>query len=317
MFSSYSGDPKLSPCGLQALANPQLQGAGPGLQWDENRVQILNQAFPCCAGRGVRDDFEANTSRRCHLNHRLSMVRILMRRFAIVWGADRRFPGFARPSPVGAVDGRQGQGWEALLASQVETESCQGRAVLSPNAAAAEAWPFALAATWRFGIETHVVHLERTPLAEQTLPPVIGNKGQAMVVVEGADRLWDSRSVDRLLALVLVCRNAGYPLWLFATPAAPSGAAARAALRREDARPGGAGGYGNRRPGKFNFDQRLANLRARLPWQWLAQDELALLEQVTAIPESTPVGKGPETTSKKTLSPLREAPKRNKTDSIR
>ena len=281
---------------LASLAHPRLGGSIPGLALVDGRLEPRGAHFPCCAGRGLRFSPDGNTTYSCKLGERLRETRRLAQLLASLSGAELGacLPQEVRPSAglsqalevvhlIAKSSSKRGLGWiEAPASAPATGASASG----SPSSVYPSMWALALAASWRFGLKVHVVHLQGSLAGE--LIPAADKPAPDLICIGRAGSFWDPHTVEKLETLINYAYSALIPVMIqIVVVGSPPAAKVKPYGKVEAV-----------------VAQRLAAARAKSPLAWLPPACLAKLLAVTSgLTPPLPAGGGGTPKEAKPASP--------------
>ncbi len=241
-------------CLLAGLADPAIKEWLPALTVTDGAIELDAARSSCCGGTGARWTSATNTTLTCDLRGRLAAVRRLGGRYYATWGQDGVGLRAALQSPVAQVALHR-------LAAIAAGTNAKGLAYFAggPKARQPSVWSLAASAAWRFGLDAHVVTLDRGK-GSVVLPQILPSAQRRTVLfVENAQRLWHSPVAEELERLVAFAYGALIPLWVEFRVTAPG--------LSDPERPGGTALNVKRA-----LTQRVADAKRREPLAWVAPE---------------------------------------------
>lgn len=243
-----------APCVLASLKDPKIGDWLPGLVVTDGAIEIDQAWAGCCAGSGLRWDAKTNVTSSCSLAARLAAVRRLGGLFYKTWGETGQGLAATLASPKAQVAVHRMAALAAGTSDKGLAYFAGGQRSKQPTV-----WSLAAAAAWRFGLDAHVVTLDRGK-GTAALPVIDGKAaGRSVIFVENAQRLWHTPVAEELERLVAFAYGALVPLWVEIRGAPP-----------EAPEPG--------KPGASSFNvhralsQRVAEAKTKAPLSWLGPE---------------------------------------------
>jgi hypothetical protein len=266
---------------LPALAEPRLFGVLPGLEAAHGGFELAAGAFACCEGSGLRP-CPGGARASCDLRARMRALSALATRYERSCCVGEGRP--AWPGPAFDPDPRFLRVVLERLQALRSGHSRKGIMYQLPAQSPARfsLWSVAFAAVWRFGFDVKIIRLGAADAlrAMTAAPPATSSAtpAPALVLIDGAAKLWDARHADAFELAVGLAHRAGFPLWI----------AWEGGAEPEPSAPAARGGSHVRRA----LAARLARIKRRSLLDWLAADTrsklLELCEPVRARPEPSP-----------------------------
>ena len=247
-------------CILKTLANPMLNGVLLGLEWQDFELLPQESLLPCCDGRGFTEDPTRTAQIRCRLKQRMKATQEIMIQYMRTWSHLRDSPPHKLHSSHSARILRQVS--DTLKGYRAQGTVCNGK-----SGVPSDFWAMALACTWRFGIHSHVVTLNKaTP--KTLMPTPEKEDGTLAIFVEGADKLWDDKYAEALEAVVNYAYNSNAFLWIEFCKQE------KKEVLEDDLTL------------KANFARRISKLKGRSPYDYLDQDCVSRLKSLCSFPKS-------------------------------
>lgn len=285
---------------MKSLADAALRGPLVGLKLNENDALELDQnSFPCCYGEGVRVTGAWEMS-QCDLRGRLGKVGRIWAQMVSMYGRANALESLKRLSVdqemrmmthlKGIAQGTVKRGI-AVPGMTVQAAPATSRATGQDGAgadaqrgsdgkrAASTLWLIALAASWRFGINCHMVGWNVGTRA-QWLPrdEFWQAKGPHMMIVTDVSQLWDPARAFDFEWLVGYAYQAELPVWFefLGDGRDPVGDLAESGQLRSD------GDSSDSRSGRRGraFASMIATTKKQSAIQWLAGNMRGKLEEV-------------------------------------
>ena len=148
-----------------------LNGILLGLEWQEFQLKPQANLLPCCDGRGYTEDPKKTTQIRCQLHKRIRATEKILAQYIRTWShCQDQSPQNLHPSRSAKILRQTSDALKGYRPQGVVINGKQGQ----PS----EFWAMALACTWRFGIDSHVVTLNKVG-AKNLLPAPV--PGQACI----------------------------------------------------------------------------------------------------------------------------------------
>lgn len=247
-------------CILKSLANPMLNGILLGLEWQDYQLVPQSSLLPCCEGRGYTEDPLKTSQIRCQLQRRIKLTEKILLQYVTTWShCQDQLPHKLHPSHSAKI---LRQTSDTLKGYRPQGGVCNGR-----KGKPSDLWAMALACTWRFGIHSHMVHLDRVD-ARNLLPPPEKQQDALAIFIEQVDKVWDDRQASALEVLVNYAYNSNAFIWI------------------EFCKDEGHKVDDDDLTLKANFSRRLSKLKQRAPHEFLAQDCVSQLKSLCSVPRT-------------------------------
>ena len=176
-------------CKWRAFASNMAEGPFAGLRWHRGTLEAEAKYLSCCGASGLpwtvkNGGFAGGAVQRCQLQRRVSHLQYQLQLLG------KHFPNFSFENIFAdrAEACKIWNDWQGFLSGSI----CYARWGLADIERPSDAWLAALMANWRWGTQLHVVSWKNLSTG-QLLPQegfVLAPETR-MIVVEGADHLWD------------------------------------------------------------------------------------------------------------------------------
>ncbi|NRA66258.1 MAG: hypothetical protein HRU19_17360 [Pseudobacteriovorax sp.] len=172
---------------------------------ENGRFHLQENHFPCCGGTGFSSSLANNTVSRCQLKSRLEKTQAVLDQFHRTYG----------PPEQASIPFHPASSAKILrhVSDTLKGYRPQGKVLKTTLEHKFELWKMALACTWRFGIDVHIV----TTNQQSNFVPIPDEdkcKGPLAVFIERVDKPWDPRQIETVETLVQFAYNANTYLWV-------------------------------------------------------------------------------------------------------
>ena len=238
-----------------------LNGVLMGLDWEDFELKVEKTLLPCCEGRGYTEDPSRNSQVRCNLQSRLKSTEALMIQFMRTWT-------HCWEKPPQNIHASHGSRVIRQVADTLKGHRAQGTVTNGKSGTPSDFWAMALTASWRFGINSHVVTLNKvTP--KLLLPTKEKENDTLAIFVEQVDKLWDDKQAQALEAIVNYAYRCNAFLWIEFCKEGNN-----QKVQADDLTL------------KANFSRRISQLKNRSPYEYLDADCVSRLKSLCSFPKS-------------------------------
>jgi hypothetical protein len=258
---------------LKSLENPNLNGILLGLNVSDFQLTLRHDLFPCCTGEGLFESGAAGRTppaavightHRCALRRRFRNTEAVYRQYYQLWGLKAQPPHLLRGDHSAKI--------LRHVADTLKGYRPQAAMLHSKAGQPSDIWPMALACTWRFGIDVHLIRPQKNLAA--ILPPKSKTDGPLAIFLENVDRLWEPQNAEIVESLVNFAYHANAFLWI------------------NTVKPKAVATSGNQRQVSAMIQNRLQKEKNRSPFEFLDPECVSRLESLCALPRTSFDGVG-------------------------
>jgi hypothetical protein len=247
-------------CVLEMLENPTLNEILLGLEVIDGDFQYRKDIFPCCEGEGRWYDEEQNTIHHCDLPKRFKRTKNLMIQYYRTWGS--KYPQLPH-----VVSSRNSSAILNSLGNTLKGAAPQGTVVDGFLNQPSLFWPMALACTWRFGLDVHIVNMSN--MKQQDLLPNIEKLQKdkpVAIFIEQVSKLWNSGVANNFETLVGFAYKTNSYLWVeFAQGRKDKSLADSVTVKKA-------------------FFRRIQNIKEKSPYELLDESCISKLKSMCSLP---------------------------------